>query len=160
MINNLQGFQTTVWGPAAWLFLHCIALNYHPDKQKRAYKLFFKSIAGVLPRGSCRDNYYRTITQHKKLKLTNKVFESRESLSMWLFKLHNYVRKCQTNKETMYPNTKYGFKKMVSYYARFRAKCPTSKVRARQIHTKHGCTQPLNGGVRLKAVIRISKKVT
>lgn len=157
MLNNTQGFQTTVWGPAAWLFLHCIALNYQ-NKQKRVYKLFFKNLGGVLPCGSCRDNYHRTITRHKTLRLTNDVFRSRESLSMWLFKLHNYVRKCQTNKEMMYPNTKYGFKQMVSYYSRFRAKCPEkNKVHARQIHTKDGCTQPLNGGIRLKAVVRISK---
>ena len=65
MLNNTQGFQTTVWGPAAWLFLHCIALNYQ-TKQKRVYKLFFKNLGGVLPCGSCRDNYHRTITRHKR----------------------------------------------------------------------------------------------
>lgn len=155
-MNSAQGFQTTVWGPAAWLFLHCVSLNYHPEKQKRAYKQFFKSLAGVLPCGSCRDNYRRTITRHKRLRLTDDVFRSRESLSLWLFKLHNYVRKCQTNKEVVYPNTKAGFRHMVSEYSRFRARCPKKGApNPRQIHTKHGCTQPLNGGIRLRSVIRI-----
>jgi len=157
MLNNTQGFQTTVWGPAAWMFLHCVALNYNPNKQKRAYKLFFKSLGGVLPCGSCRDNYARTILHHKTLRLTNNVFRSRESFSMWVFKLHNYVRKCQTNKDTIYSNTKHGRKQMISYYSRFRAECPKNKVHANQIHTKHGCTQPLRGGIRMRAVVRISK---
>jgi hypothetical protein len=155
MLHNSNGFQTNVWGPVAWFFLHCVSVNYHPDR-KSEYKRFFKSLAGVLPCGSCRTNYMSTITRHKTLKLTDDVFASRESMSYWLFRLHNYVRKCQTNKVPFYKNTKTDFKRMVSYYDRFRAQCPKVKP-TKQIHTKHGCTKPLHGGIRLRSVVKITK---
>jgi hypothetical protein len=155
MLNNANGFQTNVWGPVAWMFLHCVSLNYSPER-KKDYKRFFHSLAGVLPCGSCRNNYMSTITRHQTLKLTNKVFDSRESMAYWLFRLHNYVRKCQTNKKPFYKNTKTDFKKMVSNYERFRAKCPKDKnLPANQIHSKHGCTTPLHGGIRLRSVITV-----
>lgn len=152
-MQSTQGFQTKVWGPVAWLFLHCVSLNYSPER-KADYKRFFKSLAGVLPCGSCRRNYHSTITRHKSLRLTEHVFDSRESLSFWLFLLHNYVRKCQTKGTPMYKNTKTDFKRMVAFYERFRAKCPKVKE-TKRIHTKHGCTTPLNGGIRLRSVVKI-----
>lgn len=153
MLNNTNGFQTNVWGPVAWMFLHCVSLNYHPDR-KSDYKRFFKSLAGVLPCGSCRRNYASTITRHSTLRLTDNVFDSRESLSFWLFKLHNYVRKCQTKRTPHYKSTKTDFKKMVAFYEKFRAKCPKT-VHTNEIHTKHGCTTPLNGGIRLRSIVKV-----
>ena len=44
---NKNGFQTKIWGSPAWLFLHCIAFNYTPDK--KSSKTFFLSLAHVLP---------------------------------------------------------------------------------------------------------------
>ena len=155
MLNNANGFQTNVWGPVAWLFLHCVSLNYSQDR-KRDYKRFFRSLAGVLPCGSCRTNYLSTITRHKNLRLNDDVFKSRETMAYWLFRLHNYVRRCQTNKKPFYNNTKTDFKKMVAHYERFRAKCPKEKkLRANQIHSKHGCTTPLQGGIRLRSVVTV-----
>lgn len=153
MLNNTNGFQTNIWGPVAWFFIHCVSLNYHPTR-KSDYKRFFKSLSGVLPCGSCRDNYMSTITRHKSLKLTDDIFDSRESLSYWVFRLHNYVRKCQTKKVPHYRNTKTDFKRMIAHYDRFRAKCKKTKP-SKQIHTKHGCTTPLNGGIRLRSIIKI-----
>lgn len=155
MPNNSNGFQTNVWGPPAWLFLHCVSLNYNPLKQKKEYIRFFKSLAGVLPCGSCRDNYRNTITRHSALKLTTGVFESRESLAYWLFRLHNYVTKCTLKGSPTYNNSRTDFKNMVAFYENFRAKCSKNKPKKNQIHTKHGCTQALKGGVRLRSVITV-----
>ena len=155
-MNSSNGFQTNVWGAPAWLFLHCISLNYNPYKQKKQYVQFFKSLAGVLPCGSCRNNYRNTIKRHQNLKLTTSVFESRESLAFWLFRLHNYVTRCTLKGSPMYTNSKADFKKMVAFYENFRAKCPTkSKARKNQIHTKNGCTQAVKGGIRLRTILTI-----
>ena len=32
--DAVNGMQTRVWGPAGWLFLHCIAQNYPMDPKK------------------------------------------------------------------------------------------------------------------------------
>lgn len=155
MLNNPNGFQTNVWGSATWLFLHCVSLNYNPKTQKKDYIRFFKALAGVLPCGSCRKNYQNTIQRHDKLRLTARVFESRESFAYWLFKLHNYVTKCQIKSKPLYTNSKTDFKKMIAFYDNFRAKCPKIKTRKNQIHSKHGCTHALKGGIRLRSVISI-----
>lgn len=157
-MNNPNGFQTRVWGPAAWLFLHCITLNYNPARHRKEYIAFFKMLAYVLPCKACRDNYKNTITNHKdELRLTDKVFKSRRTLSMWLFKLHNYVTRCQLKSRRLeYTDTPTDFMKMVGMYEQFRAKCTTSssKNNNRPQHTG-GCTRPLKGGVRMHTVIQI-----
>lgn len=152
-MNNPNGFQTRVWGPAAWLFLHCISLNYNPKVHKKEYIRFFKMLAYVLPCKACRDNYEHTIRYSRTLRLTNSIFESRQSLSFWLFKLHNYITKCQTKSQLMFTNTNKDFQKMISFYEQFRAKCTTSRNRS---HHTGGCTQPATkGGIRLRSMIQI-----
>ena len=156
---NSNGFQTNVWGPAAWLFLHCITLNYDPSRgNKKETMHFFKMLAHVLPCGACRDNYSHTIHHSKELALTRRVFDSRESLSLWLFKLHNYVTRCVTQSDVVcYNNSTADFKKMCAFYEQFRAKCTgNNNVRAH----KGGCTQPLKNGIRLRTEIRIKPFVT
>jgi hypothetical protein len=149
-----HGFQTKVWGPAAWLFLHCITFNYDPSRNKKETKLFFEMLAHVLPCGACRHNYQHTIAHSSggTLRLTDSVFESRESLAFWLFKLHNYVTCCQTDGTPTYKDTKRDFYKVVRFYETLRAKCsPVNDVK------KHrgGCTVPLKNGMRMRSIIRI-----
>lgn len=152
-MNSNDGFQTRVWGPAAWLFLHCVSLNYDPLRNKQETKAFFDLLSYVLPCGACRDNYKHTIRYSKHLKLDDKVFESRESLAFWLFRLHNYVTRCQTDGVLMYKDTKSDFYRMVRVYGNLRAKCSSHKNA--RTH-KGGCTVPLHkNGVRLRSMIRI-----
>ena len=148
-MNNKNGFQTRVWGPAAWLFLHCVSLNYDPLRNKQETKTFFETLAYVLPCGACRDNYKHTIRNSKQLKLDDKVFESRESLAFWLFRLHNYVTRCQASGTPMYKDTKRDFYRVVRMFEDMRAKCNYDK------NHKGGCTVPLKNGVRLRSMIRI-----
>ena len=58
--ENLNGFQTYVWGPPFWMFLHIVSLNYTPSK-KAGYKRFLKSLQYILPCGACRVNYRRIL---------------------------------------------------------------------------------------------------
>jgi hypothetical protein len=151
-MNNKNGFQTMVWGPAAWLFLHCISLNYDPQRNRKETQTFFELLGYVLPCGACRENYLYTI-QTNGLKIDDSVFESRESLAFWLFRLHNYVTRCNRKHVSLYKDTKKDFQRMVAFYENFRAKCSKSLGHKRH---KEGCIHPLKkGGVRLRSVIRI-----
>lgn len=148
LIFSNKGFQTNCWGPPLWFVLHMITLNYNPD-QKKGYIQFFKSLQFVLPCKACRINYKETIKSHSKLKLTNSVFANRETLSFWLFKLHNFVTKCTRGEISEYTNSKTDFNKMISFYSQFRATCTLP-----QKNNHGGCNNPIKGGIKLKTKLR------
>lgn len=85
---NNNGFQSSVWGPPAWAFLHFVAGNYTPEKE-RVYKRFFTTLGDVLPCKHCRANY------KEKLKATmrSRIFKSRRAFAKWWFDFHNLVNK-------------------------------------------------------------------
>ena len=144
-----NGFQSKVWGPAAWLFLHTIALNYDPSKKgmKEHYRCFFKCLKGVLPCGKCRENYTNIITNVHKL--DNQVLKSRDSLCRWLFTVHNQVQAdihSKTLNERNVPKyKKEQYKEAMEFYEQFRANCGK---------TSYGCVMPKKGAKK-KAVIVI-----
>ena len=137
--SNQNGMQTNVWGPPAWLFLHCIAANYTPDKA-RGYLMFFNSLKYVLPCGACRKNYTRILKEMYPLKQS--VFKNRESFMLWLFMLHNQVQRdiygktLNVRDKPVYEDTQSDFMKTVRFYEQFRAKCTKDA---------YGCTIPLKG---------------
>tara|TARA_Y100000816_G_C26062654_1_gene558148 strand:- start:583 stop:1077 length:495 start_codon:yes stop_codon:yes gene_type:complete len=144
-----NGFQTKVWGAPAWLFLHCIAFNYLPDKKKKYIK-FFKSLADVLPCKTCRDNYSHII-YNSKYKIDNdSIFKNRRSFSKWLFLIHNKVQrdiyKKNDNDEPMYTDD--DFKKVCLIYEKYRAKCKKNQ---------YGCTEPYKKGGKKRTLIRIKR---
>lgn len=140
-----NGFQSKVWGPAAWLFLHCVSLNYDPSKHNAIEFLnFFKSLAYVLPCGTCRSNY-QDLIKSKKYRLNRNTFQSRKSLSQWLFRVHNHINR-KTGKELVYANTEDGYKQMSQFYETFRAKCETKK-------TELGCIKPLHKQNKMRCVL-------
>ena len=51
-----DGFQTAIWGPAAWHYLHITSLNYTPER-KKAYEMLLDGFAGTLPCVHCRNNF-------------------------------------------------------------------------------------------------------
>ena len=54
-----DGFLTSVWGPAIWLFLHTMSFNYpnNPSpQQKKQYRDFILSLQYILPCIYCRKN--------------------------------------------------------------------------------------------------------
>lgn len=109
MSNN--GLITKIWGPGGWTFMHSITFGYPVEptnEQKKQYKQFFESVGDVLPCSYCRDSYKKFIsngkTESKTLQekrvdlnlqtaLTDDVMENRESLTKWLYYLHEAVNK-------------------------------------------------------------------
>lgn len=160
LLESTQGFQTAVWGPPAWLFLHCVTLNYNPQAnpaQRKAYRQFFRALAGVLPCGVCRDNYADTLAHHPELRWSRRTFASRRALAYWLFRMHNYVCRSRTPcRNPTYTDDEDGFARMVVDYSRFRARCPPSASKKKKAsHARAGCVTPVRGGVRLRSRVRI-----
>lgn len=148
---NKNGFQTKIWGAPAWLFLHCIAFNYMPDKKKE-YFTFFKSLADVLPCNTCRTNY-KNIISYGPLKLSPHVFKSRHSFSKWLFLVHNKVQNdiyCKNSKDLPMYNRN-SFKTIQNIYESYRAKC---------IKNQYGCTIPYKKGGKKRTIIHIKRFTT
>ena len=143
-----NGFQTKIWGAPGWLFLHCIAFNYTPEKHKD-YERFFRVLATVLPCKTCRDNYTRIITRGR-LKLKRSIFKSRHSFSKWLFLVHNQVQRdiFKNNDKDAPIYTDSDFDKVRNIYETFRAKC---KVK------QYGCTEPYNKNGKKRTFIIIKR---
>ena len=83
-----NGMQTRVWGPAGWVFLHCIAQNYPQEptpEQKKDYQSFFRLVGNVLPCRYCRESYQEFIKQPGTI-LNESVMKNRKTFSKWLYK--------------------------------------------------------------------------
>jgi hypothetical protein len=146
-----MGMQTRVWGPAGWLFLHSIAQNFphHPDKQKKTFYFnFFKLVGDVLPCRYCRESYQEFIKEPDS-KLSYSVLKNRQTLSYWLYSVHNKV-----NKKLGYSNP--SFEEVWKKYESFRSKCTKSPEVIEKI--KKGCTDPLSG-LKKQCVIQIKNYV-
>lgn len=150
-----DGMQTRVWGPMAWGFLHSVAHNYDPSKSK-AYDSFFRSLAGVLPCKTCRENYQKLITGQRgdSYALKPSVFRSRDSFSYWLYRLHCRVSKdlyetCHARGEPCVkplPETRASFQTIKARYESYRA----SSCKANE----GGCRTPMRGKKK-KTVVRV-----
>lgn len=152
--ESSDGFQTFVWGPLVWNFLHIISFNYplNPTKeQKKHYKDYLLSLGNVLPCKYCRDNYRKNL---KSAGFSDAKFKNRETFSKFIFKLHNTV-----NKMLDKPSFKtYSFVR--NRYELFRARC-INETPMLPRKTENGCLTPLYGK-KAKAIIcivpRSSKK--
>lgn len=168
-ISN-DGFQTLIWGPAAWHLLHTISFNYpvHPSsKDKRHYKNFLSSLQHVLPCKYCRTNLTKNF---KQLPLTMKTMKNRETFSKYVYRLHELVNK-MLNKES---NLSYC--DVRERYEHFRSRCTDDKNKGklfkfnktikrelkeedkkdamREGGKEKGCTEPLYGK-KSKCIIKI-----
>ena len=127
-LNN--GLMTKIWGPPMWTSLHCIAFGYpiNPTiEQQKQYKNFFIHLQYVLPCSFCRISYGEFIYEND-LVLDNKVFENRNNLCLWVYKLHQRV-----NKKL---GVDYGvdYDDIVKRYESYRATCSP---------LKKGCIMPI-----------------
>ena len=144
-----NGFQSNVWGPCAWLFLHCITLNYTPDKHcTKGYVAFFKNLQHVLPCGTCRTNYAELI-KSGEFKLTDDLFDSRRSLVKWLFHVHNAIN-LRTGKTLTFTDDAKGLDEMKRFYEQFRATCQKEK-------SEIGCVKPKRNGRRYRCVLTMKR---
>lgn len=129
-INN--GLITKIWGPGLWSGLHSITFGYpiHPtEEQKRNYRIFFTTLGDVLPCRYCRDSYKEFISSGTSM-LTDAALENRQSLTKWLYLVHEAVnKKLGVNYGVSYNN-------VIKKYETYRAKCSKTKV-------EKGCIMPL-----------------
>lgn len=130
--SKSNGLITKIWGPHFWETLHCASAGYPlepTDDDKKNYKEFYIAVGNILPCRFCRDSYKEFITKEKETEINDCVFESRDNLMLWVYKLHERV------------NQKLGmtygvtFDEVKDRLESFRAKC---------MKGKKTCAMPLN----------------
>ena len=144
--NENNGIMTKVWGPPAWIFLHCVTFGYpvDPDKfdaknnqiegtTKMRYKLFFEYVKHIFPCKYCRISYAEYLEEEPV------DVENRKTLTKWLWKIHNKVNE---KLEVKYNDA--SFENVKKRYENYRAKCNKGK--------QVGCTIPINGK-KLKSMV-------
>ena len=156
--NSGDGMMTSVWGPPMWHILHTISFNYpvHPtNQQKKDYYKFYSNLKNILPCRYCRENLANNLIKHP---LTIDVFNSRETLSKWVYQLHEIVN------HMLGKNSGLTYEDVRNRYEHFRSRCledPT-KINKNNKNTKtkeKGCTEPLYG-LKSKCVLNIVPKET
>lgn len=144
--NIHNGMMTKVWGPAGWLFLHCVSFGYphnidinkKEDLEKvKNYKKFFKLIGKILPCKYCRDSYLEFIKENP----IDPHLTSRKELTKWFYDIHNKVNRKLGVPECEIPS----FQDVESQYEQYRAKCKKTTENERQINASKGCIRPANG---------------
>jgi hypothetical protein len=152
--NSPDGMLTSVWGPSLWHSLHAISFNY-PTKpnleQKKNYLDFFKSLKTILPCKYCRINFVNNL---KVVPLNMKTMKNRESLSKWLYNLHEEINKMLGKTSNLtYENVR-------ERYEMFRSRClddTQSTTRKSKKIIERGCTTPYYGK-KSRCVINIVPK--
>lgn len=126
-----NGLITKIWGYHLWEALHSITFGYPENpssEQKIIYRRFFTDLGEVLPCKYCRDSYKKFI-QCGNTELHDSIFDSRNTLTKWLYDLHEAV------------NAKLGVTYKITYddvvqkYESYRARCITNS---------NGCVIPLD----------------
>lgn len=78
------------FGPSMWRTLHAVAFTYpnNPSEQERKnYIDFFRSVGNVIPCPSCGVHYRKYMDEHPL------EADSKDSLSRWVYDLHQDVNK-------------------------------------------------------------------
>lgn len=153
--NSSDGMLTSVWGPSLWHSLHTITFNYpvNPtDLQKKDYYNFFLSLNKILPCKYCRENYKKNIVS---VPLNFSVMKNRETLSKWLYKLHEEINRMLGKTSNL------SYEDVRERYEMFRARCINDKKgitkKTKVVKKEKGCVKPLYG-VKSKCVINIVPK--
>ena len=147
--NSGDGMMTSVWGPPMWHVLHTISFNYpiNPtEEQKKHYFKFYKNLRNILPCRFCRDNLVNNL---KKVKLNKDTMKNRETLSRWVYNLHETVNGMLGKTSGL------SYEDVRDRYEHFRSRCLTDPVEVpKKKETETGCTEPLYG-VKSKCVLNI-----
>jgi len=147
--NSPDGMMTSIWGPPLWHTLHTISFNYpiNPTKEDKInYYNFFISLKDILPCRYCRDNLKANL---KIMPLNKKVFKSRETLSRWVYLLHETINKLLGKLSNL------TYEDVRDRYEHFRSRCLNEKEIKQS--KELGCTKSLYG-VKGKCIINIVPK--
>lgn len=153
--NSGDGMLVSIWGPAAWHFIHMLSFNYPvkpTQEDKKHYKDFIYNLRYVLPRKYCRINLTSNLKE-KPLQMCH--MESRETFSRYIYELHELINKMLKKQSNL------SYCDVRERYEHFRSRCteekPTifkfKKTTTRSKKEK-GCTEPLYGK-KSKCVINI-----
>ena len=115
--NSGDGMITSIWGPPLWHVLHTISFNYPvkpTDEQKKYYYNFYSNLENILPCKFCRDNLKNNL---KKTPLNIKVMQSRDTLSKWVYELHETINKMLGKKSNL------TYEQVRERYEFFRSRC-------------------------------------
>ena len=162
--NSNEGFLTSIWGNAAWHFLHTISFNYPTSpshKDKINYRNFILNLKNVLPCKLCRENLSNNL---KEYPLTIKEMKNRETFSKYIYNLHEIINTMLCKKSNL------TYEQVRERYEHFRAKgCSTNKHDLNETnHNNHnntkkkkekGCIKPMHGK-KSKCVITIVPQET
>lgn len=153
--NVDNGMMTKVWGPAGWLFLHCVAFGYpysinpqNPEHQTKAedYYNFFYYLGKVMPCRYCRESYQDFFADHD---LRDKL-DNRFQLAEWLYTIHNRVNHKLGVPKCDIPS----FEEVVTKYESFRARCKKTTEDERIANQSKGCVTPADGTPR-RCVVKV-----
>ena len=143
--DSNDGMMTSIWGPSFWHILHTISFNYpiNPteDQIKYHYK-FFKNLKNILPCKYCRDNL---VKNYKILPLNPNIFFSRDSLSKYVYNLHELINNMLNKKSGL------SFEDVRDRYEQFRSRC---LINPNEKNKENGCVESLYG-IKSKCVLNI-----
>lgn len=146
--NSGDGMMTSIWGPPMWHMLHTISFNYpiEPTKeQKKYYREFYENLQNVLPCRYCRENLTKNF---KSLPLKASVFKNRESLSRYVYNLHELVNTVLDKKSGL------TYEDIRDRYEHFRSRCLQNPKNDKANKKEKGCTEPLYG-IKSKCILNI-----
>lgn len=160
-MNSNNGMLTTVWGPSLWHYLHILSFNFpmKPTKlQKQKHLEFIKNLPYTLPCKYCRINLKKNF---KVMPPCNKIVQSRESFSKYIYDLHELINTMLDKKSNL------TYEQVRQRYEHFRARCSSKNIRDKTFKMKRvvnktikknkkekGCTTPYYGK-KSKCVIKI-----
>jgi len=134
-----------------WHILHTISFNYPiepSEDQKKHYYKFYRNLVNILPCKYCRENLTNNLKIHK---LTKSTMENRETLSYWVYNLHEIINKMLGKESGL------SYEDVRERYEYFRSRCLLNPNEPKPVKIKgieKGCTEPLYG-IKSKCIINI-----
>lgn len=145
--NSSDGMITSIWGPPMWHVLHTISFNYPIDptpEQKKHYYKFYSNLKNVLPCRYCRENLKSNLT---KMPLTMNVFKNRDTLSRYVYELHEMVNEMLNKKSNL------SYEDVRDRYEHFRSRCLEDPKKIKS-NIEKGCTES-KYGIKSKCILNI-----
>ena len=150
--NSPDGMMTSIWGPPMWHILHTVSFNYPvepTEEQKKNYYNFYSNLVNILPCRYCRENLCKNF---KKLPLNKSVFKNRDSLSRYIYAIHEEINKMLGKKSNL------TYEMVRDRYEHFRSRCLNeNEIKIQKTNKETGCTQSLYG-IKGKCVLTIVPK--
>jgi hypothetical protein len=150
-----DGFQTSIWGPLAWTFLHTVSFNYpiNPTpSDKKHYRDYVLNLQNILPCKYCRINLKNNLNKKPLLMCYMK---NRDTFSRYIYELHEVVNKMLNKKSGLtYCDIRERYENFRSRCTEEKAKVFTFKKTITRNKKEKGCTEPLYGK-KSKCVINI-----